>query len=50
LAIPPPSPAELPVKVQLLNVGEEEWFHMPPPLPAKLLEKVQLVSVGKEDE
>ena len=43
--------AELPEKVQLVTVGEEELkLYIPPPRSAELPEKVQLVTVGEEPD
>lgn len=49
--IPPPLPlAELPVKTQLVRIGEaENWFEIPPPPLAELAENVQLVMVGEDE-
>jgi hypothetical protein len=48
--IPPPAGAELPEKVQLVSVGEDDWLQvMPPPLElAELYENEHCVSVGED--
>src|SRR2546430_12694263 len=49
--IPPPTEAELPVIMQLMNVGEAaKLYTAPPPLAARLPMKVQLRIVGLPEE
>ena len=50
---PPPWLAELPVKVQLVSVGEEELLFIPPPWPPEEADelplKVHPVSKGEDE-